>query len=261
MLEPLLKKLTPEGYAALVRGAEEMAHDRFGPRLLRLPGGRIVKLFRRRRLVSWGLLWPAALRFCRAARLLAERGIASVEVVAAYRLPSPGRQAVVYRELPGESLRTAAADPERRERLMAALAPFFARLHERGVYFRAGHLGNLIVGPGGELALVDLVDTWFHRAPLGPSRRARNFKPLLASAEDRAILAAFGLERFLGLYLAAAGLEGAARRRFLRALARRSLPLRDAATRALAVGGAGARDASSRAGQGGRRPRGARPGP
>ena len=216
----LLRRLSPAAFEELIRGAGVVTRDSGGPKLLRRRDGRMVKVFRRRRLISSSVIWPVALRFCRAARRLAALGVPSVTVEAAYRVPEVARHAVVYPEIQGTTLRDAIADPERRDVLLDRFARFLADLHAKGVYFRAIHFGNVVVREDGNCALVDISECRFRRAPLRLGLRARNFRPFFSYEEDTAVLHAFGLDRFLGLYCDAACLEPRARARFVSALAR-----------------------------------------
>ncbi len=223
MLHLLLKKLSQAQFEELSSCAKIVASDRVGPKLLRTQDGRCVKIFRRRRRLTSGLIYPPAMRFCTAARRLARLGIPSVTVDAAYRVPTIARHVVVYRELEGITLREALRDSRRRDTLLELLAVFFAKLHSAGVYFRAIHFANILVQENGELALLDISECRFCRRSLSPRLRARNWKHLLAKEEDSATIRAFGLGRFLDRYLEASGLPPGARRRFSAA----NLPTRE----------------------------------
>ncbi len=137
MLHRLLKNLSQDQFEDLTRDAKVMTSDRVGPKLLRTTDGRCVKLFRRRHLLTSGLLFPPALRFYHAARRLARLEIPSVSVEGAYRVPALARHVVVYGELAGTTLRETILDPSRSEATLQDLARFLARLHRSGVYFRA----------------------------------------------------------------------------------------------------------------------------
>ena len=220
MLGFSLRRLSHKEFEELTHGATVVTSDAGGPKLLRRSDGRMVKLFRRRKLISSSLIWPVALRFCRAARRLDALEIPSVAVEAVYRVPTAMRDVVVYREIPGVSLREALCVKGRMDALVEMLAKLLAALHTKGVYFRALHFGNVLVREDGLLALVDVSECRFRRAPLHPELRARNFRPLFSYDEDTAVLREFGFERFLRLYLALANLNDGVRGRFLRALSR-----------------------------------------
>jgi hypothetical protein len=184
-----------------------------------------VKLFRRKRLLSSTLLRPYARRFESASRQLARRGIIAAQVQQCRRVPSIRRDLVVYPQLEGTPLRHALAHSEHdRDRLMPALAKLMALLHQRGVYFRAAHFGNLLVQSTDNdepaLALIDLSEVRFQSRALSPAMRARNFRPLTSHLEDLACVQAFGVRQFIDRYMTASRLNGRDRDRFLAALRR-----------------------------------------
>ncbi|MCI3948052.1 toluene tolerance protein [Pseudomonas syringae] len=58
-------------------------------------------------------------------------------------------------------------------------------LREKGIYFRAAHLGNVILTPDVTLGPIDISDVkTFHR-PLRKRLRLRNFKHMLRYEQDR----------------------------------------------------------------------------
>jgi len=59
------------------------------------------------------------------------------------------------------------------------------QLHERGVYFRSLHLGNVVRTPDGRLGLIDISDVRVHRRPLGRLLRARNLRRMQRMAAER----------------------------------------------------------------------------
>jgi hypothetical protein len=221
-----MQRMTQAQFDALAAGARTLSADQHGIKVLLTPDDRIIKLFRRKRLISSALFRPYARRFERASRELASRGIPAVQVERIARVPSMHRDLVVYRLLPGATLREAltGASADMRDRLLERLAAFLATLHTRGVYFRAAHFGNMLVQPSAEgetrLALIDVSESRFRHSALAPRLRARNFRPLTSYAEDLAEIRAFGVERFVQAYVDAAGLSDGARQRFRSALRR-----------------------------------------
>lgn len=203
-------------------GAETLSADEHGVKVLLTADGRVIKLFRRKRWLSSTILWPYAQRFARASRGLAARGIAAAVVDMAARVPAIHRDLVVYRHLPGCSLREALASGGNRERLLTGLAGFLATLHERGVYFRAAHFGNFLArdisGSPLQWALIDLSEARLRKAPLSPLLRARNFRPFTRYPEDLTAVQVIGVDRFVQAYLAAAKLQSNERGRFKSAL-------------------------------------------
>ncbi|MDX1375377.1 MAG: hypothetical protein R3357_07450 [Burkholderiales bacterium] len=175
-----------DDYLALRAGARVLAQDRFGDKVLALADGTILKLFRRKRLISSAAWYPYAQRFADNARTLAALRIPCPEVTGVYRLPSVRREAVRYRPLEGETLRALARAGADAPELRARLAGFVAGLHASGVYFRSLHLGNIVLTPCGALGLIDVADLRVARRPLSAARRQRNLRHLVRIAEDRA---------------------------------------------------------------------------
>jgi hypothetical protein len=183
-----MKIVTREAYEVLVDGAEVLEKDRQGPKIL-ASGGRIVKLMRVRRRISTNLLFPHALRFSRNAQRLAERGVRSLTVELAGRLPHLGCQVVVYGMLPGNAIRSLPV--EGGEGMMRRFGRYLAEIHERGVYFRSLHLGNVLYqSDDGGFALIDILDLKVGRWPLGRRRRRGNILRLLRYEVDRTRMAA-----------------------------------------------------------------------
>jgi tRNA A-37 threonylcarbamoyl transferase component Bud32 len=168
------------------------------------------------------MLLPYAQRFVRNAARLAERGFTTVEVLDRAYCPPLKRHVITYRPVPGRTLRDRLQDlPEKVPHHLALAASFIASLHEKGVYFRSLHFGNLIVPSEGEvLGLIDVADMTFRSRPLPVRLRVRNFSHLARRREDRETLEQFGWGRFVKSYLAAAGMPVASNRKFLENLPR-----------------------------------------
>jgi len=215
-----MNRLSREQFEVLIKGATTLSADEHGLKVLECPEGRVIKLFRRKRWLSSALLRPYAHRFAKASAELARRGVRAAVVEQVWRVPSIQRDVVVYRHVPGESLREKIADnPDERERLIMALAVLLADLHRRGIYFRAAHFGNFIVSECSReaisLSLIDLSETRFRAGTLPTSLRARNFRPPTRYSEDRAAIAETGVKQFVQAYLDAADLEQREQARFL----------------------------------------------
>ena len=166
-----MKSLSLAEYHDLARDAKVLSRDEHGEKVLLTPDRRVIKLFRRKRWLSSAWIVPYAARFARASHGLRACGIRSVAVESVYRIPALGRHAVVYPMLPGTPLRTVLAESShKREELLTKLAELLEAMHQRGVYFRAMHFGNvLICNDGGDdggdnhLALIDISETRFRR--------------------------------------------------------------------------------------------------
>jgi len=97
------------------------------------------------------------------------------------------------------------------------------RLHDRGIYFRAVHLGNVLITANGDFGLIDISEARCRRLPLSPAMRARNFRPLFAYVADLAAIEEHGFGAFVRTYLDAAELSPRSERRFVAKLRRLSL--------------------------------------
>lgn len=166
-------RLAQVDFDALTQGARILEADSYGAKVYLLEGGNILKVFRRKRLISSALLRPYSQRFVDNAGRLARMGIPTLEVLSHHKLEAPGKTAVLYRPLPGETL----LDLSRGSSFdwadyLPRLVELINRLHHAGIYFRSLHLGNVVETPEGQLGLIDVADMRFLRAPL-PSRMVR----------------------------------------------------------------------------------------
>lgn len=182
-----VKRITAEEYQRLRAGAEVLEADSFGDKVLRLADGTILKLFRRKRLLSSAAWYPYARRFADNAVAIRRRGIAVPEIIDIMRIPSLARDAVHYQPLPGVSLRQllrAGMDVDTRQKLRTAFTRFVIELHDKGVYFRSLHLGNVLHLPDGSFGLIDIADARLRPWRLSRHLRRRNLRLLLAAAGE-----------------------------------------------------------------------------
>jgi len=203
-----MRSLSPREFDELISSGEPVGRNDEGVSVWRLGDGRFVKVFRRGRMLS-SVVWnPYAARFRRAASLLRERGVPSVEMEDALRIEDTGRTAVIYRGLPGRTARSLLADAHD---LLPRIAAFLATLHAKGVYFRGAHFGNIIVLEGdheiGGMGLIDVAAAQFRSRALRPALRARNFKPPLRYDVDRSAIERFGPAQFVACYLRASNMS------------------------------------------------------
>lgn len=172
-------------YEVLREGAHVLEADGSGDKVLKLADGRMLKLFRRKRLLSSALFYPYAQRFANNTRALEQRGILCPTVIAVYRIPSIQRDGVYYSPLEGTTVRHLQTSAEEADALRTQLGAFIARLHEKGVYFRSLHFGNVVLTPENHLGLIDIADLRCQKRTLSDSKRLRNFAHLLRYKEDR----------------------------------------------------------------------------
>jgi tRNA A-37 threonylcarbamoyl transferase component Bud32 len=211
-----MNKISDEEFDKLARNAEVLMSDNYGVKVLQTPDRKIIKLYRLKNRFSSALLYPYALRFLRNALALKKRGIATVDVESAYSVPGIKRDIVIYQRLAGTVLREAlkAGDRESRKVLLEHFAAFVAELHDKGIFFRSIHFGNILVLPDGIFALIDIGDMRFNFIKgLSLWHRLRNFRHMCRYPEDVKALADFEAI-FLDAYLHASK-AGPCARRFL----------------------------------------------
>ena len=172
-------------YLALREGAQVLEADGSGDKVLRLTDGSILKLFRRKRLLTSAAWYPYAKRFADNCDALRERHIPCPSIRQVYRIASIERDAVHYDPLPGQTLRQMLDDEGDADPLRGQLGAFMATLHERGIYFRSAHLGNIVLTPEHQLGLIDIADMRVYRRPLSKTLRLRNFKHMVRYPQDR----------------------------------------------------------------------------
>lgn len=180
-----MKKLSYEQYLELRNGAEILASDGFGEKVLRLKDGSIIKLFRTKRIISSAIFYPYALRFIGNASKLKDLGISTVTIIDSYKIPITKRTAVHYWELEGETLRNHIMHHSLNADLTQKLASFIARLHSEGVYFRSLHFGNIIITPDNSFGLIDIADMKIKNHTLNIGKRIRNFNHMTRYEIDR----------------------------------------------------------------------------
>ncbi len=190
--------LSARGYGDLVAGSRLLEWDE-GDKVLALPDGRIVKLFRiKRRLRS--LVDPPSRRFAAHGRRLRALDVRAPETQAHFLCWAIRRFGVIYQRLPGRDVMALEAAGELDAGQVAALGRYIARLHEQGVLFRSLHPQNILVVPDGGFALIDIADMRLRGRPLTPRERTRNFAHLCRRPAHRALWARVGWTTLLRAY-------------------------------------------------------------
>jgi hypothetical protein len=157
-----------------------LEQDGRGPKVLRQPDGRLLKIFRPRRRLWFARLRPAAQRFASNAERLSGCQIATPEISECLWLDrDQAISACLYSPLPGRSLDQLYRQQRQEfDALLPALAEFIHGLHRRGIYFRSLHLGNILQLPEGGFGLIDFLDLRFKRGPLSSRLARRNLEHL-----------------------------------------------------------------------------------
>ncbi|VVN10865.1 hypothetical protein PS662_03837 [Pseudomonas fluorescens] len=187
LLSLSIKKLTPAALQTLSANAQVIEEDGLGPKVLRLVDGSFLKLFRPRRWYTSGSFNSYSERFAVNSERLRQMGFPTPHILDLYRL-ADGSSAVHYTPLPGHTLRQVLQGitaPDVRQALVERFGKFMAQLHERGVYFRSLHLGNVLVLEDGEFGLIDVADLRIYPSSLSLSLRQRNLRHMQRYTVDR----------------------------------------------------------------------------
>lgn len=172
-------RISLEEFSQRSINAETLEQDEYGIKVLRLENGDIFKLFRVKNIISSARVYSYARRFCRNAERLQKLGVATVRVKQLFHFTNSTNTAVLYEPLLGNTLWQVFSANELNESLLAKLGEFVARLHQKGVYFRSLHLGNIVLTSEGELGLIDISDMSISPWSLGYLKRLRNFRQML----------------------------------------------------------------------------------
>ncbi len=167
------------------------------PGLMLTPSGEIVKAFYRKKKLSTATFFPQAMQFTTSSRKLLELGISAPivkDVIYCKEIPV---HMVIYDRLDGKDLRERCEDGDIHS--LQGLPAYLAHLHQAGIYFRAIHLGNILLD-GELMSLVDISDLSAKGSPLGVLQRARNVAHLFNSQEDKAHFTRYGIDKFIAQY-------------------------------------------------------------
>jgi O-antigen ligase/tRNA A-37 threonylcarbamoyl transferase component Bud32 len=212
LLRMPVKALKPQAFDTLCHGADVIETDGLGPKVLRLDDGSFLKLFRARRWYTSGSFNPYSERFASNSEQLQPLGIASPLILDLYSLHDGGG-AVRYQPLPGLTVRQAmqSLDSSLQKSLIERFGRFIAQLHERGVYFRSLHLGNVLIMDDGEFGLIDVADMRIYPSALRNTLRQRNMKHMQRYPQDRNWLFETHFEQLAKGYARAASPQAAAK--------------------------------------------------
>jgi len=170
----------------LLASATTIEKDGLGIKVAALSDGRFLKLFRRKRGLSSDLWSSSAKRFADNARELITRNVKAPEISEVFSVPDRRLSAVMYQPLPGETLRQhfRQLNDLSLSDAIADFGAFLGDLHQRGIYFRSLHLGNVIYLPDQTYGLIDLSDMYLAKRALSAWKRRRNLHHILRYKED-----------------------------------------------------------------------------
>lgn len=166
-----------------------LEQDSHGPKVLHLPDGSLLKIFRSRKHPLLARCRPEACRFARNARRLAQRGIRTPKLLETLWInPKAGVSACRYQPLEGQTLEQLyRQSPEQLLPLIPELAAYILHLHRQGIYFRSLHLGNILYQPDQSFGLIDFLDIRFSWLPLNRWQVKRNFAHLQGYLQRRRV--------------------------------------------------------------------------
>lgn len=184
-----MESITYKEYESLIKGTDVIEKDGFGLKVLATKNGEMIKLFRRKRILSTALFKPYAVRFVDNATHLATLNIPTINVKKLVWCGPIKRHIVIYERLEGELLRNALDQaPDSAGNIIQSFGQFVAHLHNKGVYFRSAHLKNILLLPSNEFGLIDISDMQIKRRGLGLNLRQRNFEHILRYQEDKDLM-------------------------------------------------------------------------
>ena len=183
-----LQLLGHDAYLEMRAGARVIEQDGHGEKVLLLPDGTYLKLFRRKRRITSAAWKPYAQRFVENAASLHKLGIPCPQVIKHYRIPEISRDAVHYLPLEGSTIRqliSRGMSESSAAALRVQLHQFIRHIQSLGIFFRSAHLGNIVLTPDNTLGLIDISDMTISWLSLGPIRRRRNLRHILRDKNDR----------------------------------------------------------------------------
>ena len=187
LLDRPVRRLSAAAYGTLQAHAQVIEEDGLGPKVLRLENGNFLKIFRARRFYTSGSFNPYSERFVVNSERLQSIGVPAPKILDLYQL-TDGSSAVLYQPLAGQTLRQvmqSMGSPAVRQALVERFGKFLAILHDKGVYFRSLHLGNVLLMDDGEFALIDIADLRIYPSALRIALRQRNLRHMQRYPEDR----------------------------------------------------------------------------
>ena len=179
-----MRNLSLQEFEQLSCDSTVLADDEYGKKVLELTDHSIIKLFRVKRFISQATLYSPARRFAKNARRLKQLNIPTISLIDLYKIKSIKRTAVHYQQLKGVTVREYLQANPAEDKFLIKLGEFFAQLHDKGVFFRSAHFGNIIYTPDKQFGLIDISDMSISRFSLDIFRRLRNLKHIMRLPED-----------------------------------------------------------------------------
>jgi hypothetical protein len=183
-----MNTITQDEFKFICNNGESIGKKSGYPAVVIHPDKTITKIWVRKKLFSSATIYPYSSRFVRNARELHRRKVEVPEIINHARVENSNVRIVRYRALEGFSIRDLLRENPRKVSVHA-IAKYFYELHEKGIFFRSIHLGNIVQLQGGDsYGLIDFTDVKFHPGPLSLRRRAINLATPLRYNDDVKLL-------------------------------------------------------------------------
>ena len=154
----------------------------------------IIKIFNVRGYISSGFFNTYASRIIKISIRLKEHEITSIEITNELAFQYNNRlSGVSYKYIPGKTYRD--LGNKITKEMITDLAKYISIIHKKGIYFRAMHLGNILLH-NKKLFLIDIAKIHFYPWPLFIFTRARAFRRMIKYQDD---IKHFGLINYKNL--------------------------------------------------------------
>ena len=202
----IMRILLDEHIRKILESPHQLYGEKSKPQLIVDSEGMAYKFFHpKKKLISSKTFRPPAKRFKRNAEELNTRGVQAPIIEETFRAERSKCLILKYPLLAGVDYREKASLDQLDS--LYTLPAICADLHQRGVYFRAIHLGNILHQASGQYALIDISDCQFTKGPLGMYKRARNLAHLMNYSKDKTIFEHYPPNQFIEEYLSIAALS------------------------------------------------------
>ena len=154
----------------------------------------IIKIFNVRGYISSGFFNTYASRIIKNSIKLKEHEISSIEITNELAFQYNNRlSGVSYKYIPGKTYRD--LGNKITKEMITDLAKYISIIHKKGIYFRAMHLGNILLH-NKKLFLIDIAKIHFYPWSLFIFTRARAFRRMIKYQDD---IKHFGLINYKNL--------------------------------------------------------------
>ena len=154
----------------------------------------VIKIFITRGRITSGFLNSYANRFIKNSIKLKEHEISSIEITSELAFQYNNRlSGVSYKYIPGKTYRD--LGNKITKEMITDLAKYISIIHKKGIYFRAMHLGNILLH-NKKLFLIDIAKIHFYPWSLFIFTRARAFRRMIKYKDD---IKHFGLINYKNL--------------------------------------------------------------